>query len=77
MLKEKGKVSTDEFKVAMLTGTGVELLRIIIDLVVDYEKRGIEEIPVSTIKDAIGEASMRNLTHGFLNHMMSENEVED
>lgn len=67
-MKEKEDMSPVD--AGMLIGTAVEFQDVILDLIAEYNQKGIEEIPISVLIQALVESSVKTVGFGLLDKML-------
>ena len=74
-MKEKEDMSPVD--AGMLIGTAVEFQDVILNLIAEYNQKGIEEIPISVLIQALVESSVKTAGFGLLDKMLKKGDTNE
>lgn len=78
MINEAETKKTKDFGMGLMIGTAVETQGLLMELIRDYEDRGIEEISLLVLKQMIVEASLKTMSpKGLVGQMILNSEKEE
>lgn len=77
MLKTKDKKEQiTNLQMSMMVGTAMELQGNLVELMQEYENKGIKEISISVLKDMISESFIKNISpEGLVGMMIKKGDI--
>lgn len=69
-LEEKKSETKDMAKVSTIVGTSVIFQQNVLELISEYDSKGITEISINTLKQLMSESFIENMTQGLFADMV-------
>lgn len=76
-LEEKKSETKDMAKVSMIVGTSVIFQQSLIELLDEYDSKGITEISTNTLRQLMSDSFVENMTQGFFAQMVNKGDFNE